>query len=635
MPSNSSESTRLRNILAAILVLSIVVHLVALVLGSTVLAEWRWPHHAVHSSMEMLGSVIAIWCAWMLLIMERRSGGTNFNIYISGALVGMGLLDGFHALCHAGNNFVWLHSVATFVGGTLFVLVWVPKSLWSPPPWWPVAVAILITLLAAGSFAMPSVVPVMVQEGVFTGAATLLNVVGGILMLAAAAKLIWSHLETLNNDDLLFCLHCSLFGMAAIMFEQSQLWDFPWWGWHLLRIAAYGVAMYFIQINNSEYVLGRMLADRARFTAAEERMRLVVEASSSGMVMADDSGTILLVNARMETTFGYSRDEMLGQPIELLLPGEIHEQHIRDRTEFMRNPRVYEMGAGRDVFGLHKAGYRVPVAVALNPIELDSRVCVLATVVNVTARKEAERAIRQANDDLERSNDELRQFASVASHDLQEPLRKVSSFCQLLNDEYGDKIDGDGKEYMKYVVDGTTRMRALIQDLLAYSRVESQGAPLEKVDVNEVLQNSLHGLAGAIEDSGAVITHDELPVVQADLGQLTQLFQNLIGNGIKYCESSPPEIHIGVESKGHEWQFSVSDNGIGIDPKFHDRIFGIFKRLHGRGEYSGTGIGLAICKRIVDRLAGKLWIESEEGQGSTFYFTVPKDASPESKEIWR
>ena len=230
MPSNSSESTRLRNILAAILVLSIVVHLVALVLGSTVLAEWRWPHHAVHSSMEMLGSVIAIWCAWMLLIMERRSGGTNFNIYISGALVGMGLLDGFHSLCHAGNNFVWLHSVATFVGGVLFVLVWIPKSLWSPPRWWPVAVAILITTLALGSFVMPDAVPAMVQDGVFTGAATLLNVVGGILMLAAAAKLIWSHLETLNNDDLLFCLHCALFGMAAIMFEQSNLWDFPWWG---------------------------------------------------------------------------------------------------------------------------------------------------------------------------------------------------------------------------------------------------------------------------------------------------------------------------------------------------------------------------------------------------------------------
>ena len=232
--------------------------------------------------------------------------------------------------------------------------------------------------------------------------------------------------------------------------------------------------------------------------------------------------------------------------------------------------------------------------------------------------------LEEANTDLERSNKELEQFAYVASHDLQEPLRKVSSFCQLLEQDYGDKIDGDGKRYMTYVVDGAERMRRLIRDLLAFSRVGSQGISLSLVASDVALNDALENLSGAIEESGAKISSQPLPNVVADKFQLTQLFQNLIGNAIKYRKDVAPEIVIAADENAEQWILSVTDNGIGIDPAFCNKIFGVFKRLHSREEYDGTGIGLAICQRIVDRLDGRIWVESRQGEGATFFVAIPK-----------
>ncbi len=227
---------------------------------------------------------------------------------------------------------------------------------------------------------------------------------------------------------------------------------------------------------------------------------------------------------------------------------------------------------------------------------------------------------------LEQSNQDLEQFAYVSSHDLQEPLRKVSSFCELLLEEYGEKLDGDGLLYLGYAVDGARRMQTLIRDLLAFSRVRSQGKPLADTCLDESLDAALRNLDVAIDEASATITRDPLPNAWADPRQLTQLFQNLIGNAIKYRSNDEPKIHIGVVEDEETFIISVRDDGIGISPEYHDRIFGVFKRLHGRGEHSGTGIGLAICKQIVDRWRGKIWVESEEDCGSVFNFTVRKTA---------
>jgi PAS domain S-box-containing protein len=246
------------------------------------------------------------------------------------------------------------------------------------------------------------------------------------------------------------------------------------------------------------------------------------------------------------------------------------------------------------------------------------------------ARKQAEAALRAAHDELARkaqeltrSNAELEQFAYVASHDLQEPLRMISSYTQLLLRRYGNSFDSEAKEFMDFVVDGATRMKQLIEDLLAYSRVGTHGKEFRPTECEAVLKKALVNLRAAIEASGAAVTHDPLPTVDADEVQLAQLFQNLIGNALKFKGAETPRIHVGVTQQADGWEFAVRDNGIGIDPQYFERIFMVFQRLHGKGEYPGTGIGLAICKKVVDRHGGRIRVESQPGHGATFYFTLP------------
>lgn len=223
---------------------------------------------------------------------------------------------------------------------------------------------------------------------------------------------------------------------------------------------------------------------------------------------------------------------------------------------------------------------------------------------------------------LARSNAELQQFAYVASHDLQEPLRTISSYVQLLARRYGSQLDSDAQEFISFAVEGTKRMQNLINDLLMLSRVGTRGRELEPTDCKVALDESLANLGAALKDSAAEVTHDPLPTVMADKPQLTQLFQNLIGNAIKFHSGDTPKIHISCQGNGKDYTIGVRDNGIGIDPRHADRIFQVFQRLHDREKYAGTGIGLAICKKIVERHGGRIWVESQPGEGATFLFNL-------------
>jgi light-regulated signal transduction histidine kinase (bacteriophytochrome) len=259
----------------------------------------------------------------------------------------------------------------------------------------------------------------------------------------------------------------------------------------------------------------------------------------------------------------------------------------------------------------------------------------------IMERKQAEEALQIVNNELEkrveartaelaRSNAELEQFAYVASHDLQEPLRMVASYVQLLKRRYADRLDATAEEFIGYAVDGANRMQKLIHDLLAYSRVGTRGGPFKPVDMEKLIERVCDNLHLMIEETSTEVRHDVLPSLPADETQLLQLFQNLIENGIKFRRENPPQIHIGVGRDENGWRFSVRDNGIGIEQKYFDRIFVIFQRLHSRQKYSGTGIGLAICKRIVERHGGRIWVESEAGQGTVFWFTLPDRKVEES-----
>lgn len=341
----------------------------------------------------------------------------------------------------------------------------------------------------------------------------------------------------------------------------------------------------------------------------------VVESAPNGLIMVDRSGKIALVNRETERLFGYDRRELLGQPLELLLPEAVGEHHDESGTNLFANLQSRAMGAGRDLFGRRKDGVEIPVEVGLNPIETEDRSFVVASVVDMSAR-------RRAEDEVRRSNEELERFAYVVSHDLQEPLRTVVSYLELIERRYRTKLDQDAVEFIDFAVQGTRRMQRLIADLLTFSQVGAGAAPLVPTDAGAVLESALGDLQAAIAESGATVTRDRLPQVLADSTQLEQVFANLIGNALKFRGKAPPAIHVSAAQDGTRWIFRVRDNGIGIDPKYFDRVFVIFQRLHTREAYPGTGIGLAVCQKIIERHGGRIWVESQLGQGATFLFTL-------------
>jgi light-regulated signal transduction histidine kinase (bacteriophytochrome) len=247
----------------------------------------------------------------------------------------------------------------------------------------------------------------------------------------------------------------------------------------------------------------------------------------------------------------------------------------------------------------------------------------VGSILDLTERKQAAEDLKKAAEELARSNKELEQFAYIASHDLQEPLRMVSSYTELLARRYKDKLDTTAMEFIGYAVDGARRMSTLINDLLAYSRVNTRQKPTELVDCEEIFRSTLDNLKIVIRETKASVTADALPTVMGDPTQLQQLFQNLVGNAIKFHGEDSPRVRVSASRRAGVWLFSVKDNGIGIAQEDFERIFLIFQRLHGREEYPGTGIGLAVCKRIVERHGGRLWLESKQGEGTTFFFTIP------------
>jgi len=354
----------------------------------------------------------------------------------------------------------------------------------------------------------------------------------------------------------------------------------------------------------------------------EGRYRGLLEAAPDAMVVVNQSGEIVLLNLQAEKQFGYRRNELLGQKVTNIIPQGFAERLIADGLRSAEDALAQQIGTGIELSGRRKDRTEFPIELMLSPLGSAEGTLVTAAIRDISVRNAAEADLLNKVEELNRSNEELGQFAYIASHDLQEPLRMVASYTQLLSRRYAGKLDSDADEFIAFAVDGATRMQRLIQDLLAYSRVGTKGKDLLNTSSEGALQHALSNLRGAIEESGAVVTHDPLPEVMADEMQLVQLFQNLVGNAIKYQKPGIPKIHIAALNGGKQYRFSVQDNGLGIDPQYFERIFGMFQRLHKREEFAGTGIGLAICKKIVERHGGQISVESQPGVGSTFRFAL-------------
>jgi len=360
--------------------------------------------------------------------------------------------------------------------------------------------------------------------------------------------------------------------------------------------------------------------DEEELRKSESRYKTLVDNLPQKVFLKDRNMVYVSCNASFARDLGIEIEEFGGKTDYDFFPKELADQYRADDKRIMESgaTEAFDEGYIKDEQGLIVHTVKTPIR-----DENGEVVGLLGIFWDITEERLAEAKLKKTLEDLEHSNKELEQFAYVASHDLQEPLRMVSSYTQLLERRYKDKLDADAKEFIAYAVDGANRMQRLIQDLLVYSRVSSRGKPLTPTDCNAVLGTVRINLSVAIEENNARITHDELPIVMADDTQLVQVFQNLIGNAIKFHSEEPPRIHVSTEKNKKGWVFSVRDNGKGIDPQYHERIFVIFQRLQGKGEYPGTGIGLAICKRIIERHGGRIWVESEPGKGSTFYFTIP------------
>jgi PAS domain S-box-containing protein len=356
---------------------------------------------------------------------------------------------------------------------------------------------------------------------------------------------------------------------------------------------------------------------------SEERFRLMASGIKDyANVMLDPDGLVVSWNEGAERIKGYRAEEIIGQPFSRFYPAE----DIHNGKPVRELALAAERGSFEDEgWRVRKDGTRFLANVVITALrDQNGRLRGFGKITrDITELKESEQHLGKTMAELKRSNDDLELFAYVASHDLQEPLRMVASYTQLLARRYKGRLDSDADEFIAYAVDGCNRMQELIQDLLSYSRVGANTDAMRQTSCEDALARAVKNLQATIEASKAIVEHDPLPVIDTDGTRLAQVFQNLIGNAIKYRGAELPQIHISARQAGREWIFSVRDNGMGIESQYFDRLFVIFQRLHGQKEYQGTGIGLAMCKKILDRLGGRIWVESQVTKGSTFYFALP------------
>jgi two-component system, LuxR family, sensor kinase FixL len=357
---------------------------------------------------------------------------------------------------------------------------------------------------------------------------------------------------------------------------------------------------------------------------SQARLQAIIHTAVEGIVTIDDRGIMESINPSAEKIFGYQSSEVLGKNVSILMPSPHRELHDRYIAAYLKSGQKKVIGVGREVVGQRKDGSIFDLELSVGEMHIGNRRLFTGILRDISSRKRAEQKVKELARTLIEKNKELETFAYVASHDLQEPVRTNINCMKILDRDYHDKFNPEGKKLLQFAVESSQRMSLLIADLLDYSRARKNSLDARPTDCEQLLKSVLSTLNGSLEGSGVVITHDPLPTITADESQLSRVFQNLLSNAIKFAPPQKGKIHISVKEDEKEWIFSVKDNGIGIEPIYFEQIFTMFRQLHTKQEYPGSGMGLAICKQIVQKHGGKIWVESTLGEGSTFHFSLSR-----------
>ncbi|MFC3095324.1 response regulator [Alteromonas sediminis] len=642
-----------RSVIIGVIAASAAIHFLALYLGKEHLHDWRWENVPVHSGLEIAGSFIAFYVAYLLTALEQKGEGTRFNLPIAGAMVGMGVIDGMHSLVHPGALFVWLHSTATFVGGILFCLLLMPKR-WTSwiGPHWPLQVFFASLVFSVLSIVFASELPTMANEQGFTNVAVFLNVTGGIFLLIAAIKLLLTFLRYRQTDDLLFVLHCAMFGFAAIMFEQSRLWDITWWGWHILRFLAYAVALWFaissdsiaqLRTHNAKISLdkqvkqkqGELESSKKEFDISEQKRNALLSCLTDAVIVIDDKGLIALFTPAAESLFNYKANELIGKPIELLMPSDIASKHPTYLKEYKDKGKgkAKIIGQRRQLLGCKASGETFPIELTINTYRENQQLFFVGLIRDITMRIKQEEQIKLAMYEAQRANEAKSDFLANMSHEIRTPMNGIYGTLQLLGSEV---LSETGRDYLDKARYSCKNLLTIINDILDYSKIEANKLEIEYItmSISKVVEAISSDMLPVAKQKGIALNvkvdlqHD---LWIGDPVRIGQILLNLTSNAIKFTEQGVVSIIITELDNGAGLSIEVTDTGIGMDKSALERLFSRFEQADNTTtrEYGGTGLGMAITQSLVSLMGGSVNASSREGQGTQIAICLPLKRSEE------
>jgi PAS domain S-box-containing protein len=624
-------------IIIAVIVASALFHVLALILGHTWLQGWSWVNIPVHTALEVSGSIIAAMVAYILISLERYNKGTSFNIQIAAALLAMGMLDGAHALMPPGELFVWLHSVATFVGGVLFSTVWLSAARFSLNWVWGVlAFTLVLTLL---SITLPQYVPSMILSDGFSAWAKALNLVGGVLLLAAALRLYLVYRQELNIDDLLFVLHCSMFGAAATMFEQSVLWDLPWWGWHVLRFFAYGVALWFAvqgeqlrqQIVEEENIRERQQHQQSAATLEKlyQYNASILQNLADAVIVIDKQGIIHTFSESAEKMFGYRASEVEGRNVGCLMSNDIAQQHDQFLHDYSPSSASTVVGKTRDLYAKHAEGHLFPIELTISSLMSDEGLTFVGVVRDISERVRHNQALQLSAAEAQQASQAKSEFLTNMSHEIRTPMNGIYGSLQLLNQQV---LTAEARTLLKRALTSTKLLLTIINDILDFSKIEAgklefEVAPFNVHEVGETVISDVN--VSAVEKSLELVLYCQPDMPRQRLGdavRVRQVILNLVSNAVKFTHQG--RVRLALSGDDHNVFIQVEDTGIGMDEDTVQRLFSRFEQADTSitRKYGGTGLGMSIVKRLVELMNGQLEVQSELAVGTCINITLPLPA---------